>query len=422
MRVELVSVGTELLLGDIVNTNAQYLSKELASLGIEVFNQSTVGDNPKRLLECFDEALKRSDMVITTGGLGPTKDDLTKEMAAEYFGQEMVLHEESWKYIEERCRRFSPGKPVPPNNKKQAYFPKEATVIKNNNGTAPGAIFEKDGKRIIVMPGPPREMKAMFEESIRPYLMQFTDSMLVSRVMRLYGIGESALEIAIEDILDSQTNPTVALYAKEAEVTIRITAKAKNEEEAKVMLDEKSAEIKEIVGKYVYAEGDSSIMDGESALEYSVAELLVKRGKTIAAAESCTGGLVAAQLINYPGISEVFVEGCVTYTNEAKVRRLGVSHDTLDKYGAVSEQTAREMAEGIRREAGSDIGVATTGIAGPGGGTDEKPVGLVYTAVCVDGETFVRENHFSGDRRKVRNRATRQVLSDLRMILEGIEI
>lgn len=422
MRVELVSVGTELLLGDIVNTNAQYLSKELASLGIEVFNQSTVGDNPKRLLECFDEALKRSDMVITTGGLGPTKDDLTKEMAAEYFGQEMVLHEESWKYIEERCRRFSLGKPVPPNNKKQAYFPKEATVIKNNNGTAPGAIFEKDGKRIIVMPGPPREMKAMFEESIRPYLMQFTDSMLVSRVMRLYGIGESALEIAIEDILDSQTNPTVALYAKEAEVTIRITAKAKNEEEAKVMLDEKSAEIKEIVGKYVYAEGDSSIMDGESALEYSVAELLVKRGKTIAAAESCTGGLVAAQLINYPGISEVFVEGCVTYTNEAKVRRLGVSQDTLDKYGAVSEQTAREMAEGIRREAGSDIGVATTGIAGPGGGTDEKPVGLVYTAVCVDGETFVRENHFSGDRRKVRNRATRQVLSDLRMILEGIEI
>ena len=418
MRVELISVGTELLLGDIVNTNAQYLSRELAALGIEVFNQSTVGDNPKRLLECFDEALKRSDMVITTGGLGPTKDDLTKEMAAEYFGQEMVLHEPSWKDIEERCRRFSKGKPIPPNNKKQAYFPKEATVIKNNHGTAPGAVFEKDGKRIIVMPGPPREMKAMFEESVRDYLKQFTDSMFISRVLRFYGIGESALEIEIEDILENQDNPTVALYAKEMEVTIRLTAKAKNEEEAKVMLDKKSAEIRERVGEFIYAEGGSSIMEKESALEDSVAEMLVEKKKTIAVAESCTGGLVAAQLVNYPGISEVLLEGCVTYTNEAKVKRLGVNQETLDKYGAVSEQTAKEMAEGIRKGLGADIGLATTGVAGPGGGTAEKPVGLVYTAISIGDETFVRENNFNGDRRKIRNRAVRQILSDLRLKLK----
>lgn len=418
MRAELISVGTELLLGDIVNTNAQYISKELAALGIGVFHQSTVGDNPQRLLECFDEALKRSDIVITTGGLGPTKDDLTKEMAAEYFGQEMVLHEESWEYIQDRCRKFAPDKPIPENNKKQAMFPVEATVLKNNNGTAPGAIFEKDGKRIIVLPGPPWEMKAMFDESVRPFLQQFTDSILVSRVLRFNGIGESALELEIEDILDNQTNPTVALYAKEMEVIIRITAKAKDDEEAKVLLDEKVAEIRDRVGKYIYAEGGDEMVDGDSRIEETVAKMLVEKGLTIATAESCTGGLVAGTLINYPGISDVFLEGCVTYSNAAKVKRLGVSEETLEKYGAVSPQTATEMAEGIRKGLGANIGLSTTGVAGPGGGTEEKQVGLVYTAISINGETKVRKNNFRGDRQKVRRRAVRQILIDLKTILD----
>lgn len=420
MRAELISVGTELLLGDIVNTNAQYLSKELASLGIGVFNQSTVGDNPKRLFECFDEALKRSDLVTTTGGLGPTKDDLTKEVAAEYFEQKMELHEESWEYIKERCRMFAPNKPIPENNKKQAYFPKEAIVIKNNNGTAPGAIFEKNGKRIIVLPGPPREMKAMFKESIKPFLKKFTDSILVSRVLRFNGIGESSLELEIEDILDEQTNPTVALYAKEMEVIIRITAKAKDDEEAKIMLDNKVKEIRNRVGKYIYAEGGEEIVDGESIIEETVAKLLVEKNLTVATAESCTGGLVAATLINYPRISDVFLEGCVTYSNEAKVKRLGVSEETLNKYGAVSPQTAKEMAEGIKKELGANIGLSTTGIAGPGGGTEEKPVGLVYTAISIGEKTEIRENYFSGDRRKVRLKAVKQILLDLKTILDEI--
>ncbi len=391
-----------------------------------------------------------------------------------------MLHEESWEYIKERCMKFAPGKPIPENNKKQAMFPVEATVLKNNNGTAPGAIFEKDGKRIIVLPGPPWEMKAMFNESgppwemkamfnesVRPFLQQFTDSMLVSRVLRFNGIGESALELEIEDILDNQTNPTVALYAKEMEVLIRITAKAKDDEEAKELLDAKVAEIRERVGKYIYAEGGEELVDGDSKIEETVAKMLVERGLTIATAESCTGGLVAGTLINYPGISDVFLEGCVTYSNAAKVKRLGVSEETLENYGAVSPQTATEMAAGIRKGLGflegcvtysnaakvkrlgvseetlenygavspqtatemaagirkglgADIGLSTTGVAGPGGGTDEKPVGLVYTAISINGETKVRKNNFRGDRQKVRRRAVRQILIDLKSMLEEL--
>ena len=260
----------------------------------------------------------------------------------------------------------------------------------------------------------------MFNESVRPFLQQFTDSMLVSRVLRFNGIGESALELEIEDILDNQTNPTVALYAKEMEVLIRITAKAKDDEEAKELLDAKVAEIRERVGKYIYAEGGEELVDGDSKIEETVAKMLVEKGLTIATAESCTGGLVAGTLINYPGISDVFLEGCVTYSNAAKVKRLGVSEETLENYGAVSPQTATEMAEGIRKGLGADIGLSTTGVAGPGGGTDEKPVGLVYTAISINGETKVRKNNFRGDRQKVRRRAVRQILIDLKSMLEEL--
>lgn len=418
MKAEIISVGTEILLGDIVNTNSQFLAKELAALGIEVYHQSTVGDNKQRLLECFDESLKRSDLVITTGGLGPTGDDMTKETAAEYFGQELELHKPSLEVLESFFVKT--GKKMAKNNMKQVYFPKDAIVLKNNNGTAPGAILKKDDKSIIVLPGPPREMKAMFNESVKPYLQQFTNEMLVSKTLRLYGIGESNLELEILDIIDEQTNPTVALYAKELEVTIRITAKAKNEELAFELIKPVEEKIKDRVGKYVYTEGDISVSEGESALEDAVSKLLVEKNLTIAVAESCTGGLVSSSLINYPGISSVFLEGCVTYSNEAKMKRLGVKKETLEEFGAVSEQTAIEMAEGVSKGLGANIGISTTGVAGPGGGTEEKPVGLVYTAIYINGKTIVKKNIFNGDRRKIRLRATRDLLNELRIQLEKL--
>ncbi|MBU5306444.1 competence/damage-inducible protein A [Clostridioides mangenotii] len=415
MKAEIISVGTELLLGDIVNTNSQYIAKELASIGIEVYHQSTVGDNVDRLYECLKESLERSDVVITTGGLGPTTDDLTKEVAAKYFGQELKLHEPSWEYIKSLIE--SRGKKVAPNNKKQAYFPESAIVLKNNNGTAPGAVLKQDSKAIIVLPGPPREMVAMFNESVMPYLKQFTEDKLISKTLRLYGIGESDLELEILDIINEQSNPTVALYAKEMEVTIRITAKEKDEEEAVRLIKPVEDKIRERVGQFVYTNDDIYTGESKNVLEGVAAKLLVEKDLKIAVAESCTGGMVSSVLIDYPGISSVFVEGCVTYSNEAKMKRLGVKEETLDKFGAVSEETAIEMAEGVAKGLNADIGISTTGIAGPGGGSEEKPVGLVYTAITIKGKTKVYKDIYSGDRQKIRTRVTRDILNNLRIEL-----
>ena len=408
MRAEIITVGTEILLGDIVNTNSQFLAKELANLGVEVYYQGTVGDNEDRLLESLEESLNRSDMVITTGGLGPTKDDLTKETAAKLFNQELVFHEESWYEIEAYFNKL--GKVPTENNKKQAYFPKEAIVLKNNNGTAPGAILKKDNKTIIVLPGPPREMKPMFEESVKPYLQYLTDDILVSKTLRFYGIGESSLENAIIDIINEQSNPTIAPYAKDTEVTLRITAKAISEEVAMDLINPVIDKIEDRVGQYIYSQG-------ESTLEDTVAEMLVNKNLTISVAESCTGGMVSSNLINYPGISSVFMEGCITYSNEAKMKSLGVKKETLDKFGAVSEETAREMAEGIARRYNTNIGISTTGIAGPEGGTKEKPVGLVYFGIYINGKIIVKRYIFNGSRQQVRLRATKTILNDLRLEL-----
>ena len=408
MRAEIITVGTEILLGDIVNTNSQFLAKELANLGVEVYYQGTVGDNEDRLLESLEESLNRSDMVITTGGLGPTKDDLTKETAAKLFNQELVFHEESWCEIEAYFNKL--GKVPTENNKKQAYFPKEAIVLKNNNGTAPGAILKKDNKTVIVLPGPPREMKPMFEESVKPYLQYLTDDILVSKTLRFYGIGESSLENAIIDIINEQSNPTIAPYAKDTEVTLRITAKAISEEVAMDLINPVIDKIEDRVGQYIYSQG-------ESTLEDTVAEMLVNKNLTISVAESCTGGMVSSNLINYPGISSVFMEGCITYSNEAKMKSLGVKKETLDKFGAVSEETAREMAEGIARRYNTNIGISTTGIAGPEGGTKEKPVGLVYFGIYINGKTIVKRYIFNGSRQQVRLRATKTILNDLRLEL-----
>lgn len=411
MKAEIITVGTEILLGDIVNTNSQFLAKELASLGVEVYYQGTVGDNEDRLLKSLEESLNRSDIVITTGGLGPTKDDLTKETAAKFFGQELVLHEKSWNKIEVFFNKL--GVIPTENNKKQAYFPNDSIILENNHGTAPGAILKKDKKTIVVLPGPPREMKPMFEESVKPYLKNLSDEILVSKTLRFYGIGESSLEDEIMDIIKEQSNPTIAPYAKDSEVTLRVTAKATNEDDAIKLINIVVEKIKEKVGKFIYAEG-------ETTLEDTVAEILVKKNLTIGVAESCTGGMVSASLINYPGISSVFMEGCVTYSNEAKIKSLGVKKETLDKFGAVSEETAIEMAEGIAKRYNTNIGISTTGIAGPEGGSEEKPVGLVYIGIYINGKTIAKRYVFNGNRQQIRLRATKTLLNNLRLKLINI--
>ena len=412
MKAEIITVGTEILLGDILNTNCRYLSRELAAMGIEMYYQITVGDNEERLLKTLDESLNRSDIVICTGGLGPTEDDITKEVCAKYFGYELELHKPS---LDAMIERFKHMNRVPTkNNEKQAYFPKEAYILKNDNGTAPGCIMEKEGKMIVVLPGPPREMESMFENYVKPYLSKLTDDVIESEVLRIIGVGESKVENEILDIIDSQTNPTIATYAKGYECTLRITAKAKSVEEAKELIKPMSDEMKRRFGQSLYATGETSI-------EEVVAKMLVENNLKIAVAESCTGGMVSASLINYPGISSVFMEGCVTYSNEAKMKSLGVKKETLDVYGAVSDNCAKEMASGVAARYNTNVGIATTGIAGPGGGTDEKPVGLVYFGIYINGKVISKKYVFNGDRQGVRERATRTILNDLRLELLNME-
>ena len=405
MKAELISIGTELLLGDIVNTNAQFLAKELATLGIDVYHQCVIGDNEERVLRAFKEAFDRCDIIITTGGLGPTQDDLTKELGAKYFNKKMILHEPSleWikKYLDIKDEEALEA------NKKQAYFPEGATILPNEKGTAPGAIISENNKTLIILPGPPKEMKSMFNNHVVKYLSDMTGEVIKSKTLRIFGIGESLMAKKINDIIQNSTNPTVAPYAKDYEVTLRVTAKEKSEEKCEALINPKCEEIKSILGEYIYGEGETS-------LDTVVAELLCKKKLSISTAESCTGGMVAATLISYPGISDVFKEGAVTYSNEAKVKRLGVKEETLNKFGAVSEETAREMAEGIAREAKTDIGISTTGIAGPGGGTEEKPVGLVYIGVCIKGNVIVEKFNLTGDREAVRKKATMNSLNILR--------
>lgn len=405
MIAEILAVGTEILLGNIVNTNGQYIANRLAELGINVYHQSVVGDNAERLKQAYDLAFKRADLVITTGGLGPTKDDLTKEVAFDYFTKESILYEDILKNIEGFFKRLNVE--MGENNKKQAYFPKDAIIMPNNNGTAPGCIIESHNKVLAVLPGPPREMKAMFEESLVPYLSKFQDGVLFSKTLRIIGIGESQVEEMIEDIIDNSTNPTVAPYAKEGEVILRITAKAKNKDEAEKLVLPVEKSIRDRLGNQVYGEGETSI-------EEVLGKMLVDNNLSIATAESCTGGLLAGRIINYPGISAVFKEGAITYTNESKIKRLKVKKETLEKFGAVSSQTAAEMAKGIAKVTGADIGISTTGIAGPGGGSEEKPVGLVYVGFYFKGEIKTKEFNLVGDRQRIRNNTVTRTLEWVR--------
>lgn len=405
MKCEILSIGTELLLGDILNTNAQFLSKELANLGLDVYYQGVVGDNKERILKAFEEGFKRSEIILTTGGLGPTKDDLTKELAAEYLGLDLKLHKESLESIKDYFKKL--GKECVKSNEKQAYFPEEAIILKNNFGTAPGAIMKKDNKTIIILPGPPKEMKPMFLNEARPYLEKLTETTIVSDIIRIFGVGESKVDELLEDLIRDSKNPTVAPYAKEGEVILRVTSKGSSKKECEDLNKPVISKIKEVLKDNVYGMG-------EDPIQFAVAKSLVLKGLTIGSAESCTGGLIAARLIDYHGVSSAFLEGAVTYSNEAKIRTLKVKEETLNSFGAVSEETAKEMAEGIAKRCGSDIGISTTGIAGPGGGTEEKPVGLVYIGIYVKGKVYAKKHTFTGNREAVRNRACMTALDMVR--------
>ena len=406
MVVELISVGTEILLGNIVNTNTQYLAEKCALLGLSMYHQVTVGDNRERLFAVLETALNRSDVVILTGGLGPTEDDLTKEVCAEVMGFDLVEDE----HTRERISKYFKNniyKEIPDNNWKQAMIPQGAAVLDNSNGTAPGLIMEKDGKTAILLPGPPNELKPLFTEQVFPYLQSRQPEVIRSQMVKICGYGESQVEDKLIDLINTQTNPTIATYAKTAEVHLRVTAKAANEEEAKTLLKPVVKEIKSRFDNAVYTTKE------EETLEMAVVRLLKKHELTVTTAESCTGGLIAGRLVNVPGASEVFREGFITYSNKAKRKYLDVSKGTLKKYGAVSEQTAKEMATGGVFASDADACIAVTGIAGPDA-DGEKPVGLVYIACYMKDKVKVEEYHFKGNREKIREQSVVKALDFLR--------
>ncbi|MBQ8576113.1 MAG: competence/damage-inducible protein A [Clostridia bacterium] len=378
---EIISVGTELLLGDILNTDAQFLAQELAKLGLGVLHQSVVGDNHDRLLKALGQAAERSDIIILSGGLGPTPDDITKEVACEFFSKELVLHEES---LERMTKYFkNKGLDMPESNKKQAMLPADCVVFENNNGTAPGLGMEKDGKHILLLPGPPRELKPMFTESAVPYLKQFSDKVIISHNIRTFGIGESAMSQEVEDLLDSE-NPTVAPYAKDGEALLRVTAMADNEEEAEKLCAPVIEKIRSRLSDYIYG------ID-YTCIEEAVVEMLKEKGLKLATAESCTGGLIGKRITNISGASSVFDCGIISYSNEIKHKILGVNEDDLKKYGAVSEQVAKQMATGVLKLSGADIAVSVTGIAGPLSDGTNKPVGLSYIALADKDNVWVKK-------------------------------
>ncbi len=378
---EIISVGTELLLGDILNTDAQFLAQELAKLGLSVLHQSTVGDNHDRLYELLEQSAKRSDIIILSGGLGPTPDDITKEVACEFFQKDLVLHEES---LQRMSSYFvSKGIEMPEINKKQAMLPADCVVFKNNNGTAPGLAMEKDGTHILLLPGPPRELKPMFYESAVPYLRKFSDKVIISHNIRTFGIGESAMSEIVTDLLDS-SNPTVAPYAKDGEALLRVTAMADSNEEAEKLCEPMIEEIKARLSEFIYGIDCNSI-------EEAVVPMLIENNLKLATAESCTGGLVGKRITNISGASKIFECGIIAYANEIKHRVLGVSEDALRQYGAVSAEVAKQMAKGALEISGADIAVSVTGIAGPLSDGTSKPVGLSYIALADKDNVWVKE-------------------------------
>ncbi len=411
-NAEIISVGTELLLGNILNTNAQFLCQELSQLGINVYYQTVVGDNPGRLAKAVELARTRADILITTGGLGPTCDDLTKGTLAKVFGKELVFHAESAQRIRDYFEKNLHTSQMPENNLQQAMLPEGCTVLPNHWGTAPGCIFEARGVHVIMLPGPPSECRPMFETGAAPYLRKLSSETIRSRSLRIFGMGESAVEALLRDEMNSMENPTLAPYAKTGEVELRLTAKASSAEEADSLMDPAEYRLRTLLGDLVYG-ADVPSLEAVAAAE------LKERGLTVSCAESCTGGLIAKRLTDLPVASAVFKGGAVTYCNAAKEAGLGVPHSLLTDKGAVSEEVAIAMAQGARRVFGSDVAVSTTGVAGPDPDDRGNPVGLVYVALAAADAVFCRTCQLGRGRERVRLTAGHHAFDLIRRYLEG---
>ncbi len=413
MKCAILSVGTELLMGQVTDTNSVFLSYELNLLGIDVLYHYTVGDNDARLSEVLELAFTDCDLVITTGGLGPTEDDMTKETVARFMGDRLVLHEptaEALHSIENNeHRKFTE------NTFRQAMMPSRAEVFDTDKGTAPGfALKDLSGEKIIIsLPGPPEEMTRMYERRVKPYLKALQTHVIYYKVLRIFGLGEPKIETELLDLIDAQTDPTIATYAKPAECTVRIASKRPTLEEAKKAVDEVSAEVRKRIGEYIFS-------DDDEPLETVVGRKLIERNISISSAESCTGGKFADRLTSVPGISQVFERGIVTYTPRAKMEELGVHEETIEKYTVVSPEVCAEMAEGLAEKTGSDICLSVTGAAGPSRGDDGKPVGLIYIGARWRGSTYVRmiETHRK-DREWNRNYAVISMLDLANLLLDG---
>ena len=411
MIAETISVGTELLLGQTVDTDAVFLAQMLSRLGIAIHFRSTVGDNPERMKEAIRLALSRADLVITVGGLGPTMDDLTKEMVAEVMGVKFLEDADHAAWLRERYAQRGGTQPTEAFLK-QAWVPREGRGLPNPNGTALGALFEKDGKVAICLPGPPNELIPMTEESVEPFLAERTSgarTVIKSRLLRIVGMGESVVEAKVGDLMLSD-NPTVAPYAKTGEVHLRVTARAGSDAEAESLIAPREAELRQRLGEVIYG-------TDKQTLEMATVALLKEKYQTVAVAESCTGGLISKRLTDIPGASDVFGLGLVTYSNESKTQFLGVPADLIAVHGAVSLEVAQAMAAGARDAGKADIGVSVTGIAGPTGGTDEKPVGTIHIGLAWDGGSVSEHHHFMGRRADVALRASQAALALLRRFL-----
>lgn len=410
---EIISVGTELLLGHVTNTDARDISEMLSKIGINVKYHTVVGDNPERLRKCVETAKSRADIIITTGGLGPTCDDLTKQILAEAFGLKLVENKAEREGLYDYIRY---GKKFTDNNFTQAMLPEGCTVFHNNCGTAPGCGFEKDGKIVVMIPGPPKECNAMFRESALPYLHKLSEELIVSHSVRIFGLGESSVDDIFAEEMNRMTNPTMAPYAKECDCLLQITAKAKSVDEAEKMIAPVMEHVMQRLGDVVYG------VDVE-CIEESVIKLLREKGMTFSAAESCTGGELAKRFTDMPGASAFFKGGVVTYTNEAKAKLLGIDPALIEEKGAVSHEVAKAMAENVRKLLGTDIGVGVTGLAGPDGdGVHE--VGTVFVSLAVEGETFVKELHMGAMRTRsfIRRMAGNHIYDMMRRWLSGIDV
>ncbi len=407
MRGELIFVGTELLLGQIVNTNAAYLGENLASLGVDLYHSAVVGDNLNRIKDAIQTALTRSDLVLITGGLGPTFDDITREGIAAAISRELVYDPQVMAQIEEHFTRVKYK--ILPIHRRQAYvLTTGCQAVPNPVGSAPGLIIDVEGKWIIAMPGVPHEMKRMCEDTIFPWIMEKAGKNVIqSKILKVCGMGESNVADALQEIVEPLTNPTIAFLARPNEVSVRITAKAADGDEASRMISVVADQVREKLGENVFGEDNQT-------MEEAVGILLSEKHKTLAIAESCTGGLISDRITDIPGSSNYFQGTVIAYSNQIKVNLLGVSEEDLNQHGAVSSPVAIQMAQGVRELARTDYGLGVTGIAGPTGATPQKPVGLVYVAVSSEGDTYSKEFRFLGDRAVVKRRASQMALDMLR--------